>query len=99
LSSSSSSGQAIQKRAPLSSGISYNTPHAAGRRPPQADDDSLLTSRVRACTQHVRHYTSGNWSTTIRALFSSQNRGEKHCIRILITFRLYLVKIIQILTN
>jgi hypothetical protein len=35
----------------------------------------------------------------IRPLFSSQNRGEKHCIRIPVGFRLYLVKIIQILTN
>jgi hypothetical protein len=31
--------------------------------------------------------------------FSSVNLGEKHCIRISVTFRLYLVKIIQILTN
>jgi ribonuclease HI len=31
--------------------------------------------------------------------FSSQNRGEKHCIRIPVAFRLYLVKIIQILAN
>jgi hypothetical protein len=33
------------------------------------------------------------------ASFSSQNRGEKHCIRIPVAFCLYLVKIIQILTN
>jgi hypothetical protein len=31
--------------------------------------------------------------------FSSANREEKHCIRIPVAFRLYLVKIIQILTN
>jgi hypothetical protein len=34
-----------------------------------------------------------------KASFSSQNRGEKHCIRIPVAFRLYLVKVIQILTN
>jgi hypothetical protein len=34
-----------------------------------------------------------------RASFSSVNWGEKHCIRIPVAFRLYLVKIIQILTN
>jgi hypothetical protein len=33
------------------------------------------------------------------ASFSSVNWGEKHCIRIPVAFRLYLVKIIQILTN
>jgi hypothetical protein len=34
-----------------------------------------------------------------RASFSSANREEKHCIRISVAFRLYLVKIIQILIN
>jgi hypothetical protein len=34
-----------------------------------------------------------------KTLFSSVNWGEKHCIRIPVAFRLYLVKIIQILTN
>jgi hypothetical protein len=34
-----------------------------------------------------------------KASFSSVNGGEKHCIRIPIVFRLYLEKIIQILTN
>jgi hypothetical protein len=33
------------------------------------------------------------------ASFSSRNWEEKHCIRIPVAFRLYLVKIIQILTN
>jgi hypothetical protein len=33
------------------------------------------------------------------ASFSSVNWGEKHCIRIPVAFRLYLVKIIQILTQ
>jgi hypothetical protein len=33
------------------------------------------------------------------ASFSSQNMGEKHCIIISVAFCLYLVKIIQILTN
>jgi hypothetical protein len=35
----------------------------------------------------------------IQASFSSENWGEKHRIRIPVAFRLYLVKIIQILTN
>jgi hypothetical protein len=35
----------------------------------------------------------------IVASFSSQNWKEKHCIRIPVAFRLYLVKIIQMLTN
>jgi hypothetical protein len=35
----------------------------------------------------------------IQASFSSENWGEKRCIRIPVAFRLYLVKIIQILTN
>jgi hypothetical protein len=39
-----------------------------------------------------------HWSSTL-ASFSSVNWGEKHCIRIPVAFRLYLVKIIQILTN
>jgi len=34
-----------------------------------------------------------------KASFSSVNWGEKDCIRIPVAFRLYLVKIIQILTN
>jgi hypothetical protein len=34
-----------------------------------------------------------------KASFSSVNWGEKRCIRIPVAFRLYLVKIIQILTN
>jgi hypothetical protein len=34
-----------------------------------------------------------------KASFSSVNWGEKYCIRISVAFRLYLVKIIQILTN
>jgi hypothetical protein len=33
------------------------------------------------------------------ASFSSENWGEKYCIRISVAFCLYLVKIIQILTN
>jgi hypothetical protein len=37
--------------------------------------------------------------TWFKASFSSQNRGEKHCIRISVAFCLYLIKIIQILTN
>jgi hypothetical protein len=35
----------------------------------------------------------------IEASFSSENWGEKYCIRISVAFCLYLVKIIQILTN
>jgi hypothetical protein len=35
----------------------------------------------------------------LQALFRWENGGEKHCIRIPVAFRLYLVKIIQILTN
>jgi hypothetical protein len=42
----------------------------------------------------VRYY-----SIKTRASFSSVNWREKHCIRISVAFRLYLVKIIQILTN
>jgi hypothetical protein len=33
------------------------------------------------------------------ASFISANREEKYCIKIPVAFRLYLVKIIQILTN
>jgi hypothetical protein len=36
---------------------------------------------------------------TRNSLGPSVNWGEKYCIRISVAFRLYLVKIIQILTN
>jgi hypothetical protein len=48
-----------------------------------------MLSRNRTMAEEIEH----------KASFSSQNRGEKHCIRIPVVFRLYLVKIIQILTN
>jgi hypothetical protein len=44
--------------------------------------------------QSQRRRPAGAWAS-----FSSENWGEKHCIRIPVAFRLYLVKIIQILTN
>jgi hypothetical protein len=44
------------------------------------------------------HYRSVNIKS-FWASFSSVNWGEKHCIRIPVAFCLYLVKIIQILTN
>jgi hypothetical protein len=40
-----------------------------------------------------------SYSSSPQASFRWENWGEKHCIRIPIAFRLYLVKIIQILTN
>jgi hypothetical protein len=57
-----------------------------------------------------RKILSANWwlvagaemmreKSTAWASFSSVNWGEKYCIRIPVAFRLYLVKIIQILTN
>jgi hypothetical protein len=43
--------------------------------------------------------TNSTFSQFSETSFSSENWGEKHCIRISVPFRLYLVKIIQILTN
>jgi hypothetical protein len=44
-------------------------------------------------------YVLGTVKFLIMASFSSVNWEEKHRIRIPVAFRLYLVKIIQILTN
>jgi hypothetical protein len=56
-----------------------------------------LYSYSKALEYRFRVPTAG--SLTFKASFSSTNREEKHCIRIPVAFRLYLVKIIQILTN
>jgi hypothetical protein len=55
------------------------------------DIDINLTRRQIGCSVLPRRHT--------KASFSSVNWGEKYCIRIPVAFRLYLVKIIQNLTN
>jgi hypothetical protein len=59
-------------------------------------------SELRDGAQHWGLYFVFSSSSRVflsKASFSSVNWGEKHYIRIPVAFRLYLVKIIQILTN
>jgi hypothetical protein len=73
-------------------------------------NQTLVRSSNYACTEATKVFPSVagaavsilevlNVGILIKASFSSQNKGEKHYIRISVAFRLYLVKIIQILTN
>jgi hypothetical protein len=57
-----------------------------------------LVNRPQAPRQSYEQFAAAATSLS-KASFISVNWGEKHCIRIPVAFRLYLVKIIQILTN
>jgi hypothetical protein len=58
----------------------------------------LCAAKKRKKEKKMRGYAT-RIDMQIEASFSSLNWEEKHCIRISVAFRLYLVKIIQILTN
>jgi hypothetical protein len=62
-----------------------------------ASNARSLSSRVCVCLPFNWRCTCLLWC--LRPRLDERIGGEKHCIRIPVAFRLYLVKIIQILTN